>query len=159
LSAVGEHTACVRGTDSLGNQSGLDSTGNAGNDPCVDFIVAYVFDGFYQPVDNDNLNGAQAGRAVPFKWRLTDANGQPVEDPESFVALRSYQIDCETLSGEINDSVEEYAAGDSGLQYDGDGYWQFNWKTPKTYAGTCWAAYVDFNSTQISPVVNFKFKK
>ena len=34
------------------------------------------------------------------------------------------------------DAVEDYA-GDSGLRYLGDGNWQFNWKTPKTYAGQC----------------------
>ncbi|HUE89682.1 MAG TPA: PxKF domain-containing protein [Vicinamibacterales bacterium] len=159
LNPVGEHTVCVRGTDSAGNQSGLDPIANDENNPCVDFIVAYAFDGFDQPIDNENLNGAQAGRAVPFKWRLTDATGDPISDPASFVRLFSYLIDCDTLGGEIFDSVEEYAAGNSGLQYNGDGYWQFNWKTPKTYASTCRAAYLEFNSTQISRVVTFKFKK
>ena len=115
LTDVGEHTVCVRGTDSVGNQSGTDPTTNDGNNPCLDFIVAYAFDGFYQPVDNDNTNSAQAGRAVPFKWRLTDANGNPISDPDSFVSLWSYVIDCDTLAGDITDSVEEYAAGSSGL--------------------------------------------
>jgi hypothetical protein len=41
----------------------------------------------------------------------------------------------------------------------GDGYWQFNWKTPKTYADSCRAMYVEFNSGALSPVVKFQFKK
>jgi hypothetical protein len=46
-------------------------------------------------------------------------------------------INCSSLTGDPTDTIEEYAAGASGLQYAGDGYWQFNWKTPKTYAGQC----------------------
>ena len=32
---------------------------------------------------------------------------------------------------------EEVAAGGSGLQNLGDGFYQYNWKTPRGYAGTC----------------------
>jgi hypothetical protein len=32
---------------------------------------------------------------------------------------------------------EEFAAGGSGLQNLGGGYYQLNWKTPKSYAGSC----------------------
>ena len=100
----------------------------------------------------------QAGRAVPLKWRLTDANGTPIDDPASFSKAFSYQVSCEDLSGEIEDSVEEYASGSSGLQYNGDGYWQFNLKTAKSYAGQCRAAYIEFQGGQISPLAHFKFK-
>jgi hypothetical protein len=34
------------------------------------------------------------------------------------------------------DAVETYS-GETRLQYLGDGYWQFNWKTLKSYAGQC----------------------
>jgi len=122
-------------------------------------VVTYAFEGFYSPVDNEATNDAKAGQAIPFKWRLTDANGEPISDPASFVGLYSYPISCDVLTGSPADAVEEYAAGDSGLQYNGEGYWQFNWKTPKTYASTCRAAYLEFNSTLTSPVVGIKFKK
>jgi len=39
--------------------------------------------------------------------------------------------------GDPPDAIEEAASGSSGLQYNGDGYWQFNWKTPKDDASTC----------------------
>jgi hypothetical protein len=55
--------------------------------------------------------------------------------------------------------VEEIAAGASGLQYVGDGYWQYNWKTPKNYADTCRVMVVEFNSGALSPAAKFKFKK
>jgi hypothetical protein len=99
---------------------------------------AYVFSGFFSPVDNlPIVNSAKAGQAVPVKWRLTDSSGTPISGPTSFRDLGSYMINCGSLIGDPIDAIEEYAAGTSGLQYDGDGYWQFNWKTPKTYAGQC----------------------
>jgi hypothetical protein len=33
--------------------------------------------------------------------------------------------------------MDEPSAGSEGLQYLGEGWWQYNWKTPKTYAGQC----------------------
>jgi hypothetical protein len=40
------------------------------------------------------------------------------------------------VRGLPEDAIEDYS-GASGLQYLGDGDWQFNWKTPKSYAGQC----------------------
>ena len=80
-------------------------------------------------------------------------------DPASFAGFFAYPVACDILQGTISDSVEEYASGSSGLQYNGDGYWQFNWKTPKDYANTCRAMYVLFNSGATSPVVIVQFKK
>ena len=145
---VGSNLICVRGTDSLGN---------VGEATCQSFLVAYRFEGFFSPIDNALLNSAKAGQAIPAKWRLTDANGVAIDSATSFVGLYSSLNLCE--GGQPTDAVEEDAAGDSGLQYNGDGYWQFNWKTPKGYANTCRAMYVTFDSEQTSPVVRFMFKK
>jgi hypothetical protein len=147
---LGNNEVCVHGTDSLNN---------VGDPTCQTFCVTYSFDGFYSPVDNEFVNLSRAGQAVPAKWRLTDADDVPIEDPASFDGLFSYEIDCDDLTGDPTDSVEEDASGSSGLQYNGDGYWQFNWKTPKTYAGTCRAMYIKFNGNcATSPVATFKFK-
>lgn len=145
---IGSNLICARGTDALGN------TGDA---LCQTFLVAYHFEGFFSPIENDMLNTAKAGQAIPAKWRLTDANGVPIADAASFVALYSSQQLCE--GGLPTDAVEEDASGSSGLQYNGDGYWQFNWKTPKEYANTCRSMFVLFNSEQTSPGVKFQFKK
>lgn len=146
---LGTNQVCVNGTDVLNN---------LGTDTCQSFLVTYRFDGFFSPVDNSAVNLAKAGQSVPAKWRLTDANGTGIDNPASFVALYSYPVDCATMGGDVEDSVEQVAAGSSGLQYDGDGYWQFNWKTPKGFAGTCQAMYVGFDSGAHSPVATFKFK-
>lgn len=146
--AVGTHQVCVRGTD---------AEGNVGDPTCQSFLVTYKFTGFFSPIENDFLNMAKAGQAIPVKWRLTDANDVPIDDPASFADLFSSQNLCD--GGLPTDSVAEEAAGDSGLQYNGDGYWQFNWKTDKVYANTCRAMYVEFNSGATSPVVKFQFKK
>jgi hypothetical protein len=148
---LGLNQICVRGTDSLGN---------IGVAACENFIVTYKFSGFFAPVENDPaVNSAKAGQSVPIKWRLQDANDAPVTDPTSFVNLLSYAVECTDYSGDPEDTVEEVASGASGLQYLGDGYWQFNWKTASAYANTCRAMVVEFNSTALSPPAKFKFKK
>jgi hypothetical protein len=146
---LGPNSACVHGTDALNNP---------GVDNCQNFTVTYNFEGFFSPIDNTFLNIVKAGQAVPAKWRLTDALEAAISDPASFEGLYSYPIGCESLQGNPTDWVEEVASGNSGLQYNGDGYWQFNWKTSKAYAGTCRAMYVKFNSGTTTPVVTFQFK-
>lgn len=96
----------------------------------------YSFYGFSIPVDNPpTLNTAKAGQTIPVKWRLTDANGIPILDHNSFGGLTS--VSCPSGTSGSTDVIEEYASGASGLQSLGNGNWQFNWKTPKTYAGQC----------------------
>jgi hypothetical protein len=103
---------------------------------CVSLTdVSYGFQGFFAPIDNDMVNAAKAGQAIPVKWRLLDHTGKPVSDPASFVSLTS-KAGSGTCAGLPSDAIETYA-GMSGLRYLGDGYWQFNWKTPKSYAGQC----------------------
>jgi hypothetical protein len=148
---LGTNEVCVRGTDALGN---------LGVAACQTFLVTYKFAGFFPPIDNlPEVNSVKAGQAIPAKWRLTDANDVPIADPASFVSLQSYETNCTDFSGDPLDAVEEIAAGASGLQYVGDGYWQYNWKTPKNYADTCRVMVVEFNSGALSPAAKFKFKK
>lgn len=145
---LGSNEVCIRGTDAKNNVTTPPT--------CSTFLVSYQVEGFVTPLNNDLINTAKAGQAVPAKWRLTDADGLPIEDAASFTGFYSYPTNCETQTP--HDAVEEYAPGNSGLQYKGDGQWQYNWKTPKTYWGTCRAMYVEFNSGAISPIVQFQFK-
>jgi hypothetical protein len=97
--------------------------------------VGYNFEGFAAPVDSaPTLNIAKAGRVIPLKWRLTDASGSPVTDLAS-ASVTVASLECS--SGTTSDAIEEFAASGSGLQNPGDGYYQLNWKTPKSYAGSC----------------------
>jgi hypothetical protein len=149
VTQLGQHSVCVRGTD---------VPGYTGEAACASFYAGYHFAGFFAPIDMGVTNSAKAGQAIPVKWRLTDGNGVPVDDVNSFVMLRSYRVNCDTLADEGEDAIEDYA-GSSGLQYLGDGYWQFNWKTIKTYAGQCREMYVEFQGGVTSPFVSFRFKK
>jgi PKD repeat protein len=132
-----------------------DNAGGVGTDTAI-VKVGYTFAGFYQPIDMGKVtNEANAGKTIPVKWQLSDANG-PVNDPASFLNLTSSKVNCGTTNP--LDAIEEYSAGNSGLQYLGNGNWQYNWKTDKTYAGTCRLMYINFNSGETSLQTTFKFK-
>ena len=122
--SVGLKTFTVNATDNASNSARLSHV----------YRVAYVFSGFYQPIDNNQPNQAKAGKTIPIKWRLTDASGLPISDPHSFDSVTSSPT-ASSCSG-APDMIETYA-GTSGLQYLGDGYWQFNWKTSSAYARQC----------------------
>jgi hypothetical protein len=118
---------------------GPDLTYNGNEDAIVAKIsTPFTFYGFDRPIDNEpTVNNAKAGSAIPVKWQITDLDGTPISDPASFKSLTSYGVSCGSFSEAPTEEVEEYSAGASGLQYLGGGYWQFNWKTTKSYSGTC----------------------
>jgi uncharacterized delta-60 repeat protein len=116
------------------NSTGLALAAYQGDPPPPPPTPRYVFTGFFQPIDNDGVNVAKAGRTIPVIYRVTLSDGTPLSDPAHFVRLTSQA--GATCAGAPADQVETYA-GSSGLQYLGDGTWQFNWKTPKSYGGQC----------------------
>ena len=124
-SQAGLRDFAVEATDVAGNRTTAAST----------FRVVYPFTGFFSPVDNGAVNLAKAGQTVPVRWRLQNATST-VADPGSFVSLVSRRVACSTMASEPVDVVESYTSS-TGLLYQGSGNWQFNWKTPKDYAGQC----------------------
>ncbi len=117
----------------------------------------YATAGFTAPIDMEGVvNTARAGQTVPVKWHLDSRIGD-VTDPLSFVGLRSYPVSCDEYAVLPADTIEQTSSS-SGLQYLGDGNWQYNWKTAKSYAGTCRMMYVEFMHGQTSPEAIFKFK-
>jgi hypothetical protein len=138
------------------------ATDNAGNTASAQasYIVTYNFDGFFSPIENDALNVAKAGRAIPLKFHLTDATGAPITTLSTAV-IASVSLDCTSLSTGGN-PVEEYAAGSSGLQNHGNGYYQINWKSASTYAGTCRQLRLDLGegstASPVFHVADFSFK-
>ncbi|PZG17549.1 hypothetical protein C1I95_15260 [Micromonospora craterilacus] len=145
---VGQYTATCAGAK--------DKAGNVAAPVSVTYSVAYVFDGFGRPVDNGGvLNKAKAGQAIPIKWRLTDATGAPVTNLAT-APLTVTLIGCGTASKLAQ--VEEYTSGNSGLQNLGDGNYQVNWKTPKSYADTCQKLRVDLGEgPAVAHTALFKF--
>jgi len=151
-SSVGSHSVTLTGYDVAGNSKTVSCS----------YSVSYVFTGFFAPIDNPvtgKMNGTKAGSAVPFKWRLTDANGNPV------LSLANVQLTVTGLTcslGTSVDQLEELATGSSGLQNLGDGYYQFNWKTPTSYAKSCKTAHLNLFEGTATPVYHdatFSFSK
>lgn len=130
-STAGAFSFGVTATDQAGN------TARASNAYSI-VAPGYSFGGFFSPVDNlPTANTVKAGRVVPVKWSLLDANGGYVSDSRTFKSLGSQQVACS--SGLPSDAIEEsYTAGNSGLSYDATtNQFQYNWKTVKSWAGTC----------------------
>jgi hypothetical protein len=124
-SSVGAKSVTCTATDYAGNTAAATVTYN----------VVYGFEGFFSPVENlPALNIANSGQTIPLKWRITDAFGNPITDLTN-VRITAVNLVCPL--GTSPDQVEEYAAGNSGLLNLGNGYYQFNWKTPKNYANSC----------------------
>ena len=124
-SVAGTHSVSCTATDMAGNSTTASATYT---------VVGYNSSGFTAPVDADALNLAVAGQAIPLKWRLLDGDGAPVTGIASVtVAATSLACDLDATA----DGIEEYAANSSGLQNLGDGYYQYNWKSPKGYAKSC----------------------
>ena len=119
--------------------------------------LTYTYTGFFAPVDNPSiLNVAKAGQAIPVKWQIYYTSGA-VADPTSFVSLTSAEIGCGVLVAGAVDTVETYS-GSSGLQYLGSGSWQFNWKTPASYANSCRSMKVTLKDGS-THIAYFNFKK
>jgi len=98
--------------------------------------VAYQFVGFRGPVLGGGvLNDAKAGQNVPLKWRLLDAAGRPVTNLTT-ASVTAASLTC-GASTTAAGALAAAAGGGSALQNLGDGYYQYNWATSKSYANSC----------------------
>jgi len=144
--AVGLHSATVTGSDVAGRPTSVGCP----------YRTVYQVQAFAAPIDNPpTINTAKAGKTIPVAWRLTDATGAPVAEAGSFVSVTSGGTSCS--SSDPTDDVEAYS-GNSGLQYLGDGWWQFNWKTPSSFAGQCRVLRLNLSSGQDGPTAYFRFR-
>ncbi len=117
--------------------------------------AVYSFLGFSAPVENPNvLNVAKAGQTIPRKWRLLQ-DDQPVTDLSGV----SVSVANHTCGLSETHSLEgESATGNSGLQNLGDGYYQFNWATPKSYANSCKQLTLTLPGITLDPAPQALFK-
>jgi len=157
LLSAGPHTITAQYS---GTTNFLASTGNFVQ-TVSQATTTYSFTGFYQPIDMPVTgqiiwNSADAGRTIPVKWTLA-VGGVPVSNPTSFAGLVSTPVNCSSGLGSSDETIEQYVGG-SGLQYLGNGNWQYNWAVPKNYANTCRVMSVKFSDGSTSPAANFKFK-
>jgi hypothetical protein len=69
-------------------------------------------------------------------------------------------VSLSCAAGSAVEAIGEYATGASGLQNPGDGYYQWTWKTPKTYANSCRTIKLDIGEgAGKEHTAMFQFKK
>jgi hypothetical protein len=134
--AVGSHSITASLTTIYGPYNSSTATLQGGQTVNAN-VPQYVSVGFTAPLDLGGvLNTAKAGQMIPLKWRLLDASGNPVTnlDPAS-VTLTVSSYSCP--AGATVDAIETYTSGASTLQNLGNGDYQLNWKTDKTWVNSC----------------------
>ena len=124
---VGPHTMTATATDNAGNQATATQSYT---------VLAWTFNGFYNPVDmNGVYNTVRGGSTVPLKFEVfagsTELTATSVV--QSFVQTR---ITCDgTLP---TDEIEIVTTGGTSLRYDATaGQFIQNWQTPRQ-AGQCY---------------------
>jgi len=124
-SPIGPNTGSVKKQDAVGNET----TGSC------NYNVIYDWNGFFQPVDNNNLNVAKAGSAIPVKFSLGGNQGMDII-AAGFPS--SISVACGSIN-ETPDAIEETVnAGNSSLTYDVTAnQYVYVWKSEKSWAGTC----------------------
>jgi hypothetical protein len=122
--------------------------------------VDYEVDGFFAPVHNPGAtnvrNVVKAGQSVSLKWRLL-ADGEPVVDLTSAsVTTANYACGLALTT----DAAAE-SPGNSALKNLGDGYYQLNWQTPKSYANSCKTMTLTLavGGDQVTKTAIFEFRK
>ncbi len=116
-------------------------------------VEAWDFQGFTGLASPPALNKANAGSSVPLKWRVVDAAGVPVTDL-STATITVSNVDCAT-GADLGNAQPAQTAGS--LQNRGGGNYQLNWKTQKSWAGTCKAMHLDIGDG-VTHDAYFRFK-
>ena len=119
----------------------------------TDAVEAWDFEGFTGLDAAPALNNAKAGSSVPLKWRVVDAAGAPVTDL-SAATITVTDVDG-TTGADLGNTQPGQTAGS--LQNLGNGNYQLNWKTQKSWGGTCKAAHLDIGDG-VTHDAYFKFK-
>ncbi len=124
------------------------------NDGTSPFSIRWLFTGFFAPVDSQVLNRVTAGQAIPVKFSLGGDWGLSILTAGY---PKSVTISCD--SGAQEEIVDEtVVVSSSGLVYSaGSGRYQYNWKTPKSYAGSCRQLQVGLRDGSVW-TANFRFK-
>lgn len=152
LSGIASQSCAAPATGSVGSKSVactvVDMAGNSAT-ANASYRVVLGFDGFASPVSNTAaLNQIKAGRSVPLRWRVLDANGAPVTNLGS-ASVTATALTCP--AGDIN-RITTYGGSSSQLQNLGNGYYQLDWPTPASYRGSCRRLQLSIGDGEIHPV-------
>jgi uncharacterized delta-60 repeat protein len=126
-STIGLHSVVISPTD---------NAGNIGSATCS-YRVAYVFTGYAAPISSSSFSYVTAvtGKVIPFRFTLTDANGQLQSGLASVVAAEV----AGTCSGTNRTlaATEYLKSGKTGLVALGTGSYEYDWKAAKKDGGLC----------------------
>ncbi len=117
-------------------------------------LVVAPFTGFFSPVDNAPIvNEAKAGSTIPVKFTLGGNRGLAI-----FASGYPKATRTACVAGDPVAPVEETTSSASGLTYDASAdQYKYTWKTPKSYAGSCYRLEVTFTDGTAF-VAQFRFK-
>jgi hypothetical protein len=145
VSGTTVHITAIGTCTLTGTQAGNGTYGPATATATIN--VRWPFTGFFSPIDNDGvINSAKAGSTIPVKFSLGGNRGLAL-----FQATYPKAAKVACPAGSTVEPVEETTTATSALTYDATkNQYQYNWKTPKTYAGSCYRLDVRFvdGSTQ-----------
>jgi hypothetical protein len=114
----------------------VDKVSNTSPAATCTYSVIYLWTGFFQPVDNTNLNVAKAGSAIPVKFNLGGYQGLGIFYDSSYP--NSSKVNCANINEDLDTIEETVNAGGSSLNYDFTAsQYIYVWKSDKSWAGTC----------------------
>jgi uncharacterized delta-60 repeat protein len=113
-----------------------DVAGNTTNASCT-YRGVYVFTGFGAPISSSTLSyvNAVAGKVIPFRFTLADANGVPQAGLAS-VAAAEIAGTCSGTSGTLA-ATDYLKGGKTGLVVLGTGSYEYDWKAARKDGGLC----------------------
>ena len=117
--------------------------------PFVPMEASYHFVGFFEPVQNPMVvNLGKAGSSIPLKWQLRAEGGGFVSALFAVKINSPTQIGC-SESSLLNDLVQPYSSGSSGLHYDfSSNQYIYTWRTAKSMKGNCYRFDVEFTNRE-----------
>ncbi|HEU0306371.1 MAG TPA: PxKF domain-containing protein, partial [Lysobacter sp.] len=141
--SVGSKTASCTVTDAAGNSASADAG----------YRVVYGFAGFNSPVQNPPvLNVIKAGRSIPFRWRVVDAQGAPVSNLAS-ATVAATAISCPAAT---ENRISSYGGNNGQLQNLGNGYYQLDWAAASSLRNSCRRLDLNLGDGQVRSA-QFKF--
>lgn len=127
--AVGTHTLTATATDNAGRTA---------TETLSYSVLAWTLSGFYQPVDMGGImNTVKAGSTVPLKFEIFMGTTESTSTAD-IKSVNASVIACDAMAPA--DDIEATATGGTSLRYDTTaGQFVYNWQTPKSAAGKCYA--------------------
>jgi len=141
--SIGDKTVACSATDRAGNTASA----------AAGYRVVYGFVGFSSPVQNPStLNVIKAGRSVPLRWRVLDAQGVPVTNLAA-ATVTATAISCPSTA---ENRIYTYGGSSSQLQNLGNGYYQLDWAAAGSLRGYCRRLELNLGDGEVHPAL-FKF--